>query len=126
MAVCANSYATCETAQESHPHPSFVPAQARLFLLPSDRTNTCNPTPRFKAEATFRRILSWNILRCQTASKTIIPFCTHAGSGLDGIDAKIRSAVPNATIGTPLAVYGTTAQNEPREAQRQVVEWLNH
>lgn len=59
------------------------------------------------------------------AGKTIIPFCTHAGSGLDGTDAKIRSAVPKATIGIPLAVYGTTAQNEPREAQRQIVEWLS-
>lgn len=57
--------------------------------------------------------------------KTIIPFCTHAGSGLDGTDNQIRSTAPNATVGKPLVMYGTTAQNEPRTARHQVVEWLN-
>lgn len=58
------------------------------------------------------------------ASKTIIPFCTHAGSGLDNTDDKIRSAAPKAMLGDPLVMYGTTAQLERAAAKQQVINWL--
>ena len=36
--------------------------------------------------------------------KTLIPFSTHAGSGLSGFDTKLAVACPNSTIGTGLAI----------------------
>lgn len=60
------------------------------------------------------------------AGKTIIPFCTHAGSGLDNTDDKIRSAAPKSTLGEPLVMYGTTAQLERATAKQQVTRWLKH
>lgn len=57
--------------------------------------------------------------------KTIIPFCTHAGSGLAGTVNSIRAACKGATVLDGLAIPGTTVQKEPRKAQEQVNEFLN-
>lgn len=56
--------------------------------------------------------------------KTIIPFCTHEGSGVSGTDGKIRRLYKNATVKSALGVRGATAQNERNEAQKAVEEWL--
>lgn len=56
--------------------------------------------------------------------KTIIPFCTHEGSGVSGTDGKIRRLYKNATVKQALSVRGATAQNERNEAQKAVEEWL--
>lgn len=58
------------------------------------------------------------------AGKTIIPFCTHAGSGLSGTIENIGTACPDATVKTGLAIAGTTAQNDKTATEKSVSEWL--
>ena len=59
------------------------------------------------------------------SGKTIIPFCTHAGSVNAGTQSKIQSAAPNATVKEVLAIAGTDAQNDPESVKSIVTEWLN-
>lgn len=59
------------------------------------------------------------------SGKTIVPFCTHAGSGDAGTQSKIQSAVPNATVKEVLAVTGTDAQNNQDSVKATVSEWLS-
>ncbi len=58
------------------------------------------------------------------SGKTIIPFCTHGGSGLAGTDRTIGELCPDATIGEGLAIRGSTAQNDRDSTQESVAEWL--
>lgn len=58
------------------------------------------------------------------AGKEVRPFLTHAGSGVSGTDAKLRSACSGATVGEPLSVAGTTAQNDRAAAEAAVDAWL--
>ena len=58
------------------------------------------------------------------SGKTIVPFCTHAGSGDAGTQSKIQSAAPNATVKEVLAIAGTDAQNDPGSVKPKVTEWL--
>lgn len=58
------------------------------------------------------------------AGKTIVPFCTHAGSGLSGTVENISAVCPDATTGTGLAIAGTVAQNDKEAAKQSVTEWL--
>ena len=56
--------------------------------------------------------------------KTIIPFCTHEGSGLGGTQNKVQTAAKGAKLLTGFAIYGHTAQNDRIEADKKVSEWL--
>lgn len=56
--------------------------------------------------------------------KTVIPFCTHEGSGLSATERYVGAACKGATVGKGLAMYGTTAQNSCEEARKSVVKWL--
>lgn len=56
--------------------------------------------------------------------KTVIPFCTHEGSGLSGTEGKLRIACQGATVLKGLAVRGATAQRSPQEIRRSVDNWL--
>lgn len=58
------------------------------------------------------------------ADKNILPFCTHAGSGVSGTDRSIANACEGATVGSPLAMAGTTAQNDRAMAESDVDAWL--
>ena len=58
------------------------------------------------------------------SGKTIIPFCTHAGSGLSGTDRTIGELCPDSAIGNGLDVRGNTAQEDPESAKNSVTEWL--
>lgn len=58
------------------------------------------------------------------ADKNILPFCTHAGSGVSGTDGSIANACAGATVGSPLAMAGTTAQNDRAMAESDVDAWL--
>jgi len=59
------------------------------------------------------------------AGKTIIPFCTHEGSGLGRGVSDIKSLCPNATILEGLALRGGGIDRVQSEsARREVVEWL--
>lgn len=57
--------------------------------------------------------------------KTILPFCTHAGSGLAGTVDRIQAVCEGATVLEGLAIAGTTAQNEPDRTRTFVNAWLN-
>lgn len=56
--------------------------------------------------------------------KTLVPFCTHEGSGLSGTPRRIAEACPGSTVPSGLAIRGTTAQRSQAQARREVEEWL--
>ena len=58
------------------------------------------------------------------SGKTVIPFCTHAGSGLGSSVSAIRSQLQNATVLNGLAVQGTTAQNNREETKNTVTKFI--
>lgn len=57
--------------------------------------------------------------------KTVIPFCTHEGSGLSATENKLKSACKGATVLKGLAVRGATAQNKREQARQSVKNWLS-
>ena len=57
--------------------------------------------------------------------KTVMPFCTHEGSGLSGTVSALRSALSVATVKEGLAIRGATAQNSRTETRNAVDVWLN-
>jgi flavodoxin len=54
------------------------------------------------------------------SGKTIVPFCTHEGSGLGRSVEDIRKLCPQSTIVEGLAVRGSSVKN----AQNDVSDWL--
>lgn len=60
------------------------------------------------------------------SGKTIIPFCTHAGSGLSGTEKSIESICPDSDILGGLSIKGEDAQNSQEQAQKTVNEWLEN
>lgn len=58
------------------------------------------------------------------SGKTIVPFCTHEGSGLAGTVGSISSACPNANVLDGSAIQGAVAQNEQDKARAAVQDWL--
>ena len=66
---------------------------------------------------TFIERHNWN-------GKTVVPFCTHEGSGLSGTERKLKDACKGATVSEGLAIKGTTAQNSQLQAQKTVQAWL--
>lgn len=57
-------------------------------------------------------------------AKTVIPFCTHEGSGFGSTENKLKNACKGATFMKGLAVQGTTAQTQQTQAKRSVTNWL--
>lgn len=66
---------------------------------------------------TFIEKHDWN-------GKTVIPFCTHEGSGLSGTERKLKNACKGATVNEGLAIKGTIAQNSQPQALETVRMWL--
>lgn len=58
------------------------------------------------------------------SGKTLIPFSTHAGSGLSGFDKKLAAVCPDSTIGKGLAISGSDAQKAQDNVRKTVNEWL--
>lgn len=56
--------------------------------------------------------------------KTVVPFCTHEGSGLSGTEKNIAAACKGATVGKGFALRGATAQNSQEQAMKSVHTWL--
>ena len=56
--------------------------------------------------------------------KTVIPFCTHEGSGLGSTGNKIEQACKGSIVQKGLAIRGKTAQTSQEEAQKAVDNWL--
>lgn len=65
-------------------------------------------------------VYTW-IEKQQWQGKTVIPFCTHEGSGLGSSPDYIGAACKGATIGRGLAIQGTVAQKQ-RDKARKLVE----
>ena len=54
------------------------------------------------------------------SGKTIIPFCTHEGSGLGNSQRDIKRLCPKATLLDGLAIRGSSVDG----AQKEVADWL--
>ena len=59
------------------------------------------------------------------AGKTLVPFSTHAGSGLSGFDKKLAKACPDSVVGTGLAIKGADAQNDKVSVKQSVKDWIS-
>ena len=57
-------------------------------------------------------------------NKTIIPFCTHEGSGLSGTPEKIAARCRSAAVLPGFALRGAAAHNSRDKARDAVHEWL--
>jgi flavodoxin len=55
------------------------------------------------------------------SGKTIVPFCTHEGSGLGHSEKDIAKTCPNATVLRGIAIHGTSAGS----AKNIVTSWLD-
>ena len=55
------------------------------------------------------------------SGKTIIPYCTHEGSGLGHSERDIVKMCPNAAVLTGLAIHGSCVSS----ARKDVANWLN-
>lgn len=58
------------------------------------------------------------------SGKTIIPFCTHEGSGLADTKNSISDTCSNAKVIEGLAIRGKTAQKSPEETKDLVISWI--
>lgn len=58
------------------------------------------------------------------SGKTIIPFCTHAGSGLASTKESIVDTCSSAEVLDGFSIAGTTAQNSQEKARTAVTEFL--
>ena len=54
------------------------------------------------------------------SGKTILPFCTHEGSGMGHSESDIKKLCPDAKLGQGLAVTG----NRVNKAQKDIENWL--
>lgn len=58
--------------------------------------------------------------------KTVLPFCTHEGSGLSDTEALLAGACAGARIAKGLAVKGTAAQRAPQQVETTIRSWLRN
>jgi len=54
------------------------------------------------------------------AGKTIIPFCTHEGSGIGNSVTDIKKACPGATVKDGIAIWGHAVNNQ----KNNIITWL--
>lgn len=58
------------------------------------------------------------------SGKTIIPFCTHEGSGISSTESSIAEVCPDTEVLEGLEIRGSIAQNSQDEAKETVAGWL--
>ena len=58
------------------------------------------------------------------SGKTVIPFCTHEGSGMGRTEGSLKRTLPGAKFLKGLVLRGATAQNSRDEARKSVASWL--
>nr|WP_296094458.1 flavodoxin [uncultured Dorea sp.] len=69
-------------------------------------------------------MIVYNFLESYDLSdKTIVPFCTHGGSGLSNTESTIAD-ITDGTMKDGFAIPGTTAQNDRDTARSEVTKWL--
>lgn len=59
------------------------------------------------------------------SGKTLIPFSTHAGSGLSGFDTKLSNACPDSTVLAGLGFRGSDAQENTEAVRENVRDWIS-
>ena len=59
------------------------------------------------------------------SGKTIIPFCTHGGSGLSSTDQTITLTCPDSKLLQGFEIRGSIAHNDPAQTESRVSSWLN-
>jgi len=65
----------------------------------------------------------WTFLeKFDFSGKTILPFCTHEGSGMGGSESDIRKLCPGADVKKGLAIPGSSVKN----AGKDIAMWLNN
>lgn len=69
-------------------------------------------------------VYTW-IEKHQWQGKTVIPFCTHEGSGLGQSGDNIGSACKGSTLVEGFSMTGTTAQKRQTEAKKTVEKWID-
>lgn len=57
--------------------------------------------------------------------KTVIPFCTHEGSGLSDTETRIAEACKGATVRKGLAIKGYDAQNGREKTRKYIQKWID-
>lgn len=57
--------------------------------------------------------------------KTVIPFCTHEGSGLGDSGSLIGKACKGAKLAEGFELRGTTAQKQQDKARKALKEWIS-
>lgn len=69
-------------------------------------------------------MIVYNFLESYDLSgKTIVPFCTHGGSGLSNTEMTIAN-ITGGKMKDGFAILGTTAQNDRDTARNNVTDWL--
>lgn len=69
-------------------------------------------------------MIVYNFLESYDLSgKTIVPFCTHGGSGLSDTESTIAD-ITGSTMKDGFEILGKTAQNDRETAQKEVTQWL--
>ena len=69
-------------------------------------------------------MIVYNFLESYDLSgKTIVPFCTHGGSGLSNTESTIAD-ITGGKMKDGFAIPGTTAQNNRNTARNKVTQWL--
>ena len=69
-------------------------------------------------------MIVYNFLESYDLSgKTIVPFCTHGGSGLSDTESTIAD-ITGGTMKDGFAIPGMTAQNDRDTAKSKVTQWL--
>ena len=58
------------------------------------------------------------------AGKTILPFCTHEGSGLSSTERDIARACPEAQVLAGLAIHGADVATTPERVRPTLAAWL--
>ena len=58
------------------------------------------------------------------SGKQLVPFSTHAGSGLSGFDRSLASVCPESEVLSGLAIRGRDTQNNPDGVRTSVNDWL--
>lgn len=56
--------------------------------------------------------------------KTIIPFATHEGSGMGGMDKHLAKACKGSNMLDGIAIQGSVAQNQQAETKKKITSWL--
>jgi flavodoxin len=63
----------------------------------------------------------WTFLeKYDFSGKTILPFCTHEGSGMGNSESDIKKLCPGANVQRGLAIRGSSVKN----AGRDIAAWL--